>query len=246
MFHGIKTERSIASWLGSLVASMLAHGGLGFVVLAGDVDRAQLTKISPAVDVTLRLPPLPAPPPPAVHPARVQRTVRPTTLKIPAKVPLQPAPSRVPDKLPEFTATRDADDYEEGAVEGGVIGGVIGGVVGGQLGGEIGGSEGPPVLLGAGMTHPMPSGECSPAGTRPRPITPEQARRMSVTGTVLVEYTVHSDGRAGEISMRNNGPPILFDAVKRWLEECSFSPSLSGATPIGVKVIQPFVFQTSG
>jgi outer membrane biosynthesis protein TonB len=69
---------------------------------------------------------------------------------------------------------------------------------------------------------------------------------MSITGTVLVEYTVHPDGSVGEISMRNNGPPILFGAVKKWLEECSFSPSLSGVKPIPVKVIQPFVFQMKG
>ena len=69
---------------------------------------------------------------------------------------------------------------------------------------------------------------------------------MSIIGTVLVEYTVHSDGSVGEISMRNNGPPVLFDAVKKWLEDCPFSPSLSGTKPIPVKVIQPFVFQING
>jgi len=113
-----------------------------------------------------------------------------------------------------------------------------------RAGGQIAAPEGPPVLLGAGMTRPMPIGECSPAGTRPKPITPEQARRMSITGTVLVEYTVHSDGRVGEISMRNNGSPILFDAVEKWLVDCAFSPSLSGTKPIPVKIIQAFVFRT--
>ena len=69
---------------------------------------------------------------------------------------------------------------------------------------------------------------------------------MNLAGTVLVEYTVHANGRAGEISMRNDGPRILFAAVKRWLEDCPFSPSLSGSRPIPVKVIQPFVFRMDG
>ena len=157
-------------------------------------------------------------------------------------------PSRLPvlDKLAAPTVTHDFDDDFGGGVEGGVIGGVVGGTVGGDVGGQLAAPEGPPVLLGAGMTRPLPTGECSPSGARPKPITPEQARRMSITGTVLVQYTVHSDGRVGEISMRNDGPSILFDAVRKWLEECSFSPSLSGTRPIPVRVIQPFVFQMNG
>lgn len=244
MLYGIKSERNIASWLGPLVVSTLAHGGLGFAIIAGTAGRAHLKKINPGVDVTLRPPSLP-PPPTAAHAVRMRRKARPTTLKIPAKELLQPKSMPAPEP-PESTTSGYLDDDAEGGVEGGVIGGVVSGVLGGQAGGQLAAPEGPPVLLGAGMTRPMPTGECSPSGTRSKPITPEQARRMSITGTVLVEYTVHSDGSVGEISMRNKGPPILFDAVKKWLEECSFYPSLSGATPIAVKVIQPFVFQTSG
>jgi len=244
MFHAIKSEGRIAKWLGSMLVSTLAHAGLGFVVVAGSLERAPVKNIGRGIEV--RLHPLPLPAPPAAPPAHQQRTARPTKLKV-ANLPLQPSRIPVPDKLPESTITDSALD-DEGGVEGGVIGGVIGGVLGAMLGGGAGGQiaapEGPPVLLGAGMTRPMPIGECSPAGTRPKPITPEQARRMSITGTVLVEYTVHSDGRVGEISMRNNGSPILFDAVEKWLVDCAFSPSLSGTKPIPVKIIQAFVFRT--
>lgn len=242
MLSAIKFERSIASRLGSLVVSTLAHGGLGFAVVAGS---AHLKNISPGVEVTFR-PSLLAPPAPAALAVRAQRRARPTRLKIPAKVVLlQPNRMPVPEP-PESTNTGYPGDEAENGVEGGVIGGVVGGSVGGQANGRRAAPEGPPVLLGAGMTRPVPMGECSPSGTRPKPATPEQARQMSITGTVLVEYIVYSDGSVGQITMRNKGPLILFDAVRIWLQECSFSPSLSGTRPIAVRVIQPFVFQTSG
>ena len=211
MFFGIKSERSIASWLGPLVVSTLAHGGLGFAVVALTVDRRHPKETRPGIDVTLRPPPLP-PPPPAAQAVPVSRKARPTTLTIPARVLVQPDRMPVPEP-PESTTTGYPDDGEQG-VEGGVIGGVVGGVLDGA-GGQLAAPEGPALLLGAGMTRPMPRGECSPSGARSRPITPTQARQMSIIGTVLVEYTVHPDGSVGEISMRNNGPPVLFEAVKK-------------------------------
>ena len=126
-------------------------------------------------------------------------------------------------------------------MEGGVVGGVVGGVIGGVLGGTVGGSgEGPPMLLGSGMSRPQPTSNCRP----PKPATPEQARQMGVIGMVLVEYTVHSDGHVGEVGLKNpTAPPILFQAVKTWLEGCPMQPSMSGGKPVPVKIVQPFIFK---
>ena len=67
---------------------------------------------------------------------------------------------------------------------------------------------------------------------------------MGVVGTVLVEYVVHSDGHVGEIGLKNpTAAPILFQAVKQWLETCNFTPAMQGAKPIPVKIIQPFIFR---
>ena len=38
-------------------------------------------------------------------------------------------------------------------------------------------------------------------------------------------------------------PPILFEAVKKWLEGCAFTPSMSGNRPVPVKIVQPFNFK---
>jgi outer membrane biosynthesis protein TonB len=66
---------------------------------------------------------------------------------------------------------------------------------------------------------------------------------MEIKGMVLVEYVVHSDGRIGEIVLKNpTAPPILFEAVRSWLTSCTFQPSMQGNRPIPVKIIQPFNF----
>jgi TonB family protein len=96
-----------------------------------------------------------------------------------------------------------------------------------------------PYLLGAGSARPYPSTSCKPA----RPPWPEEAREKGISGLVLVEFVVHSDGRVGEVKLRNkNAPPILFEAVKTWLEGCEFIPAVMKATgkPVPIKLIQPF------
>jgi outer membrane biosynthesis protein TonB len=67
---------------------------------------------------------------------------------------------------------------------------------------------------------------------------------MGIMGMVLVEYVVHSDGHVGEVLLKNpTAPPILFAAVKQWLESCPFEPSMQGSRPVAVKIIQPFNFR---
>ena len=67
---------------------------------------------------------------------------------------------------------------------------------------------------------------------------------MGITGMVLVEYVVHTDGHVGEVALKNpTAPPILFNAVKQWLESCQYEPSMQGSKPIPVKIIRPFVFK---
>jgi TonB family protein len=89
------------------------------------------------------------------------------------------------------------------------------------------------------MTPPHQTSDCRPN----KPAMPEQARQMGITGTVLVEYVVHTDGRVGEIKLKSaNAPAILFEAVQHWLAGCPFTPSIAGGRPIPVKMVQPFKF----
>jgi hypothetical protein len=94
-----------------------------------------------------------------------------------------------------------------------------------------------PVLLTAGMKRPVPAGDCSPLGARPRPIAP------GASGTVLVEYVVHGDGRVESVLLKNQAAPMLFEAVQKWLKSCTWTPSMSAGKPVPVRMTKPFIFK---
>jgi len=96
-----------------------------------------------------------------------------------------------------------------------------------------------PLLLTAGMKRPVPAGDCSPLGARPRPVAPE----LGVSGTVLVEYVVHGDGRVKSVVLKNQAAPMLFEAVQRWLKSCPWTPSTSAGKPVPVRMTKPFIFE---
>lgn len=246
----------------SFAFSVAMHGvAIALAVVFSVVKDKYGSKEEP-VTVTFRpaaAPPPPPPPPPP--PASRKKKVRPDRPKTPV-VPRTPTqivqPKEVPkveQKPPESAPVNedegpDEDEGVEGGVEGGVVGGVVGGVIGGQLGGQVGGTvggtgEGPPMLLGGGMSRPYPGGACRP----PKPQMPEQARTMGIAGLVLVEFVVHGDGHVDGVVLKNKtAPPILFEAVKRWLEGCQYNPSVMQGTgkTVPVKMIVPFNFSLKG
>lgn len=221
----------------SMLVSALVHGLFVAVAFAFTYYRGHAPKTEEPVMVTFRAPP-PPPLPLVGHKPRTPRQApkRPAAPRLQPFALLQPTRMPKPEKPPDLPEQDDADEDAEGGVEAGMAGGAVGGAALGQPGGQ---GEGPPVLLGAGMTRPLPGPECRPA----KPPTPEQARQMGITGLVLVEYTVHGDGHVDNVALKNpNAPPILFEAVKTWLQNCPFTPSIAGGRPVAVKMIQPFHF----
>jgi len=96
-----------------------------------------------------------------------------------------------------------------------------------------------PVLLDPTMTPPVPL-SCGV------PLAPNKARMEGITGKVVVEYVVHTDGSVGQIALKNrDAPSILFEAVRDWLLGCKFEPSTDrqSGKPLPVKIIQPFIFK---
>ena len=245
MFDGITSETKTAGKkVSSFAVSLFIHGGVIFLALMASAIKAALPAEEP-VTVVFKAPPPPPPPPPAGKKKPTPRPVekKPITPKVTPNQIIQPKEPPKEEPPPEPVKEDVPDDSPDDGVEGGVEGGVAGGVVGGVLGGVVGGAlgeEGPPQLLGSGMTPPRPTAECRP----PKPAAPEQARQMGITGLVLVEFVVHSDGHVGEVALKNpNAPPVLFEAVRTWLLGCPYSPSMQGSKPIPVKIIQPFTFK---
>ena len=96
------------------------------------------------------------------------------------------------------------------------------------------------VTLAPGVDRPVPSASCRP----PAPRMPDAARLAGITGRVLVQFTVHSDGQVGEIrSLDPATPRVLVQAVAEWLQGCPFQPGLVSGRPVAVKMSQPFNFR---
>ena len=86
-----------------------------------------------------------------------------------------------------------------------------------------------------------------PACLPQKPIVPDQARALEITGTVLVEYTVHADGPVGEVSTaKSSAHPVLAEAVEKWLGGCAFEPRIANGKPVPQRLIQPFNFVSRG
>ena len=233
----------------SIVASLCLHGVFIALVAAFTYPKVLPPWSEEGVAVKFLSPP---PPPPAGHKTRLFRQLaRPRIARqVPADKLIQPnALPKLGKRQPlaplaPQAATEATDENEDPGVGGSEADGNAMGGAGGVLGGQATQRQDAPVLLGSGMTRPQPGGECAPGGTRPRPQMPEQARAMGIAGTVLVEYVVHADGSVGNVTLRNEGAPrLLFEATRKWLLTCTFTPSVSGGKQMPVRMIQPFIFK---
>jgi protein TonB len=94
-------------------------------------------------------------------------------------------------------------------------------------------SIGTPALL-------APRPDCRP----PQPSMPEVARLAGIDGRVTMKFVVHADGRVdGVSSLDARSPPVLVEAVRAWLEGCTYRPGMFQDRPVAVKMFQTFNFR---
>ena len=77
---------------------------------------------------------------------------------------------------------------------------------------------------------------------RSRPVYPDSARSHGVTGTVMLEALVLTDGTVGDTYILRSIPDLdtaAAYAVQRW----KFSPALDGDKPVAVWVAVPIKFE---
>ena len=161
----------------------------------------------------------PPPPPPPVSRAAARATeARPMR---PATPNANAAPIEAPsDVRPEPAFAWD----DEGGVEGGIEGGIAGGVLGGFVGGLVEAPAPPPPPPPAAPAPQQPvriGGQISAPELlqRVEPVYPEIAVMAKVTGTVILEAVVATDGRVEAVKVLR---PVRFleqaavDAVKQW------------------------------
>jgi protein TonB len=220
--------------LGTFSAAVLAHVGVGFVIVAvtalivppvrGPVERPILVITPPVLPGDL----IPRPVLPA--PKRGTNATKPGATFVPRAAP-EPVPPLTPAP-PATIATDTAPPGPEGPGDGtagdpnGSPNGVLGGI-GDADAGPGGGSNPEPAYLTADMQRPVLLVKVEPA-------YPEVARRAGIGGRVTVRAVIGEDGGVESAEVVASKNPMFdqtaLDAVRRW----RYRPALMNGKPVRV------------
>jgi len=192
----------------------------------------------------------PPPPPAAALPAPAEAAVpRAAAPKAPVQSVRDPGALVVPVMIPKDIAhVIDEPIAFPSGTAGGVAGGVPGGVVGGVLGGLLASNAGNDIALPPPPPPPLTALPAPPPPPRPSepvrvggavkqpeivklvpPVYPPLAMKARVTGTVVLEATLTTDGRVDNIRLVSGHPMLVnaaIDCVKQWVYEPTY---LNGA-----------------
>jgi protein TonB len=237
-------ERSLGSKLVAVVVHATIILALVVIPLLGVTN--QLPPVLPTMmafvaAVPAAPPPPPPPPPPPLPASAVARTEPvPTTGQLAA--PLE-APREV---QPEPASMRDESTA---GVLGGVEGGVPGGVVGGIVGGVVSNVPPPPppptpppatvargpVRIGGQLTAPA-------LLRRVEPTYPDVAAFAHLTGMVILEATVNTDGCVESVKVLRSRHPLLDKASQDALMQWQYSPLVLNGIPTPFVLTVTFTF----
>jgi protein TonB len=239
-------ERSLRSKILAIVAHLFLVLVLAVIPLLGVTN--QLPPVVPTMmafvaAVPAAAPPPPPPPPPrqpAATPARRAAEPVPTTGRFAA--PLD-AP---PDVQPEPAS---AHDQTTAGVLGGVEGGVPGGVVGGIVGGLVSNvppppppPPPPPVAVAKGPVRIGGQIKAPALLRRVEPVYPEVAALAHLTGIVILEATVTTDGCVESVKVLRSRHALLDKASQEALMQWQYSPLVLNGIPTPFVLTVTFTF----
>ena len=213
------------------VASILGHGAV-LLAVAGASIFATSHQLPDIPDMMAFVAAAPAPPPPLPPPPPARRAAPAKPQPVPAGN-RSAAPVEAPSNIVAERFVPSDEDIEgvEGGVEGGIPGGVLGGVVGGLL------LEAPrplvppspvatpraPVRIGGQLAAPE-------LLYRVNPSYPDIAVHAKITGVVILEATVDSEGKVESVRVLRSVNVLdnaAIEAVKQW----RYSPLLLNGIP---------------
>jgi protein TonB len=180
-------------------------------------------------------PPLPPPPPP---PARSAAESRP----VPQTAPKPSGQLIVPLETPtELRAEATTGTVSDGGVEGGVEGGVPGGVVGGII------SPAPPAPPPPPAPVVVPvrvGGQISTPALvhRVEPAYPKIAAEAHVTGMVILEAIVGTDGCVESVKVLRSRHVLLDNAAMEALKQWRYTPLILNGMPTPFVLTVTFTF----
>lgn len=234
-------DATVVPALVAVVGHLVVFGLLVVLPVLVATDRLPAVPSMMAFVAAEPAPPPPPPPPPAAKPE--------------AAKPVSEKP-KLPPTVGEFTfpieAPAEVRDEAPGEGSEGVVGGVEGGVVGGTVGGIVGGLTDAPPPPPLPPPPPAPTGPVRVGGQiqapalihRVEPTYPEVAVLAHVSGVVILEAVVDTQGRVESLKVLRSIKFLdnaAITAVKQW----RYSPLvLNGIpTPFVVSVSVSFAFQ---
>ena len=231
----------------SFISSIVFHGLLIFVVIIVPLLMPQtiperellVTLVSP-----IGPPPPPPPPPMEVPVVAAPKAVQPTARPVTPDAMIEPV--FIPKEVAKII---DEPISPPVGVVGGVPGGIPGGVAGGVLGGILSANATAPPALAPPPPPPPPPAPKAAAPAEPvrvggmvkepkvvkmvPPVYPALASRARVSGTVVLEATLTSQGTAEEIRVISGHPLLVqaaIDCVKQW----QYEPTYLNGVPVAI------------
>jgi protein TonB len=196
------------------------------------------------LNVTLLAPPPPAAAPPA--PAASARSVAPNRSALSLAEKLM-APTVIPRQVARLSEEPDASDLAVAIAPGdGVPGGVRGGQLGGVLGGGLSGAVPPaPTPIDSAPKGPIRVGGKVKAPRLifgPDPVYPLLARQARVSGAVVIDAVIDTQGNV--VEMRTvSGQPILALAAIEALRQWKYEPTILGVEAVPVRLLVTITFE---
>jgi periplasmic protein TonB len=226
-------ERSLRSKL--LAIAVHAIVVLALVVIPLLSVTNQLPPIAPTMMAFVAAEPAAPPPPPPPPPPSLPATAVARTEPVPTTGHLV-APFEAPREVqPEPASARDESTAGVlGGVEGGVPGGVVGGIVGGIVSNVTPPPPPPPPAPAAVARGPVHIGGQITAPAllrRVEPTYPEVAMTAHVTGIVILQATVNTDGCVESAKVLRSRHALLDKAAQEALMQWQYSPLVLNGIP---------------
>ncbi len=154
-------------------------------------------------------------------------------------------PRVIPHQVARLTEEPEGNDLAAAiAPGGGVAGGVPGGVPGGVIGGALSGAV-PPTPIGSAPKGPIRVGGKVKAPRLifgPDPVYPLLARQARVSGAVVIDAVIDTQGNV--VEMRTvSGQPILALAAMEALRQWKYEPTILGVEAVPVRLLVTITFE---
>jgi periplasmic protein TonB len=187
-------------------------------------------------------PPAPAPPPPLASARSVAPKRR--ALSVEAKLV---TPRVIPNQVVRLTEELGGNDLAAATVPGeGVAGGVPGGQPGGVMGGVLSGAvPPPPVPIASAPKGPIRVGKGLKAPRLifgPDPVYPLLARHARVSGAVVIDAVIDTQGNIAEMRAVS-GSPLLVMAAMQALRQWKYEPTILGGQAFPVQLLVTITFE---